>query len=107
MTGKRTKYLTVRLTDTEYAAFATKARAAGLTVSNLARDHFDRVRVVSNPAAQQREQLALARIAVMLAVIAERSRTICDPMTALEIIACLASIESELRERRIGSDSVC
>jgi predicted acetyltransferase len=100
MSEKRTRHVTVRFNHTEYAALVTKARVTGISVSALLRAHANRAQVV--PTLRGNANLALfwARIATMLAVVAERSRAIADKEVALAVVAQLVVVESQFTERQ-------
>jgi hypothetical protein len=73
-----------------------KARSAGVTTSDLLRDLLVQGRVFAKRMPTRSDALLLERLAVMLAVVAERSRAIADKEVALSIVVRLAVIESEL-----------
>jgi Mobilization protein NikA len=93
-TGKRDKRVCVRLSAEEHEVLARKARAAGISVSGLLRDHLDRVSIY-NHRGQQRWFAVLLSLRTHLAALCEKAAGF-SPADAAVAIAYLAAIARHL-----------
>jgi post-segregation antitoxin (ccd killing protein) len=96
MTKKRTKSICLRLSPEEHQMVRQKARAAGLSVSALLRDHLGRAHIYNHK--QTQIWLAtLLSIRKVLVALAERA-VVFRPADAVSAIAYLASIARQLEQ---------
>ena len=95
----------VRVSTDEHLALATKAKAAGITVSALLRDHIERVRIVNHA-----DKEAWLRAAVSLNnIVAALARTVValrasDAVAALAYLAAVHRRFDELQKALSGHD---
>jgi post-segregation antitoxin (ccd killing protein) len=99
MAKKRTKSICLRLSNEEHQVLSEKARAAGLSVSGLLRDHVSRVRVYNHKEQQQWVAILLS-LRKHLTALAEKVVGF-GPADAVVAIAYLAAIARHLE--RLGS----
>lgn len=94
---KPKKYiLQVRLSDEEHAQLLQLATDAGMTMSELVRDHIGRIRVRNRQ--DERERVAmLNRINANLNMIARWVNTWRGGASAIEVVSHLISIEREIK----------
>lgn len=96
MRNLRTKRIVVRLSTEEHEALSAKAKAAGMTLTALVRDHAGRVRVHNHAdrEAWLRAVLALNNSAATFA----RASIGLNPADAVVALAYIASIHRRLDE---------
>ena len=94
MTKKRTKSICLRLSIQEHLALSEKAKAAGLSVSSLLRDHVTHVRVY-NHKQQQHWVAILLSLRKHLTALTEKAAGF-GPADAAVAIAYLAAIARHL-----------
>lgn len=94
MAKKRTKSICLRLSNEEHQALSQKAKAAGLSVSGLLRDHVGRVRVYNHKEQQQWVAIFLS-LRKHLTALAEKAVGF-GPADAVVAIAYLAAIARHL-----------
>ena len=90
MPKQRTKRIVVRVSVDEHRAIAQKAVDAGMTMSELARDHLNRIRI-QNHREQARLLQTLTSINNNLTAVSERVVRL-DPADAAILIAYAAGI---------------
>jgi len=97
---RRTKILHTRVTPTELAEWREKAKAAGVTPSELLRQSMGRVRVWTAAALREEQELLrqVARIGSNLNQIARWANTHKEAAEAVQVVAHLAAIEREIGE---------
>ena len=88
--SKRTKSICVRLSDAEHQILSQMAKAAGLSISALLRDHLTRTRIY-NHKQTQRWFATLLSIRNQLTVLVGKVATF-QPVNAVVAIAYLAAI---------------
>ena len=95
---QRTNTISIRLTDSEKLDWELKAHAAGLTISQLAREAMNRVKVmnVSDRAIQIQRTYQIAKIGNNLNQIARWANTYTNTIEAVEVITYLIAIEKAL-----------
>ncbi len=95
---QRTNTISIRLTDSEKLDWELKAHAAGLTISQLARQAMGKVRVtnVGDRSLQIERTRQIAKIGNNLNQIARWANTYKDAASAAQVIASLTRIESAL-----------
>ena len=95
---QRTNTISIRLTDEEKLDWELKAHAAGLTISQLAREAMNRVKVmnVSDRAIQMKRTYQIAKIGNNLNQIARWANTYTNTIEAVEVITYLIAIEKAL-----------
>ena len=95
---QRTNTISIRLTDEEKLDWELKAHAAGLTISQLAREAMNRVKVmnVSDRAVQIKRTYQIAKIGNNLNQIARWANTYTSTIEAVEVITYLIAIEKAL-----------
>ena len=94
MTKKRTKSICLRLSIQEHQALSEKAKAAGLSVSSLLRDHVTQVRVYNHKEQQQWVAILLS-LRKHLTALTEKAAGF-GPADAVVAIAYLAAIARHL-----------
>lgn len=94
MTTKRTRSICLRLSDAEHQALSEKARAAGVSVSALLRQHSKRARIY-NHTQTQRWFATLLSIRNQLTLLAGKAGVF-QPAQAVVVIAHLAAIARHL-----------
>lgn len=103
----RAKQILIRVSEDEHRTLATKARAAGVSIPALIRDHLDRIKVAESRMYARLEQLLLARIGNHLEMVAEQCRNHHDRVAVLDIIVRLIAIERELQAWSERRRTVC
>lgn len=95
---QRTNPISIRLTDEEKLDWELKAHAAGLTISQLAREAMNRVKVmnVGDRAIQMKRTYQIAKIGNNLNQIARWANTYTNTIEAVEVITYLIAIEKAL-----------
>lgn len=95
---QRTNTISIRLTDEEKLDWELKAHAAGLTISQLAREAMNRVKVmnVSDRAIQIERTRQIAKIGNNLNQIARWANTYTNTVEAVEVVTYLIAIEKAL-----------
>jgi DNA primase catalytic subunit len=95
---QRTNNLSIRLTDEEKLDWELKAHAAGKSISQLAREAMNRVKVmnVSDRAIQIERTRQIAKIGNNLNQIARWANTYTNTVEAVEVITYLIAIEKAL-----------
>ena len=95
---QRTNTISIRLTDEEKLDWELKAHAAGLTISQLAREAMNRVKVmnVSDRAVLIKRTYQIAKIGNNLNQIARWANTYTNTVEAVEVITYLIAIEKAL-----------
>jgi len=95
---KPKKYiLQVRLSDEEHAQLQQMATDAGMSMSELVRDHIGRIRVRNRQDERQRVAM-LNRINANLNMIARWVNTWRGAASAVEVVSHLMSIEREIEK---------
>jgi hypothetical protein len=100
---RRPRYVNIRLHDDEHRALEAKAKVAGITKSELIREHIGRIRIT--PRADRRAMLlTLARIAGSLKQLSRWALAHQHAADAVAICARLIEVHDELTavERRVG-----
>jgi hypothetical protein len=95
---QRTNNISIRLTDSEKLDWELKAHAAGLTISQLAREAMNRVKVmnVSDRAIQIQRTYQIAKLGNNLNQIARWVNTYKSTAESVEVITYLIAIERAL-----------
>ncbi|VEP18103.1 Mobilization protein [Hyella patelloides LEGE 07179] len=95
---QRTNTISIRLTDSEKLDWELFAHAAGLTISQLAREAMNRVKVtnVGDRAIQMKRTYQIAKIGNNLNQIARWANTYTNTIEAVEVITYLIAIEKAL-----------
>ncbi|VEP14186.1 Mobilization protein [Hyella patelloides LEGE 07179] len=95
---QRTNTISIRLTDEEKLDWELKAHAAGLSISQLAREAMNRVKVmnVGDRAIQIQRTYQIAKIGNNLNQIARWANTYTNTIEAVEVITYLIAIEKAL-----------
>ncbi len=95
---QRTNTISIRLTDEEKLDWELKAHAAGLTISQLAREAMGRVKVtnIKDRAIQMERTRQIAKIGNNLNQIARWANTYTNTAEAVEIVTYLIAIEQAL-----------
>ena len=106
MGAGRAVWVKIRASDTERAAWHAKARAAGLSLSDLVRRSVGRVRTwtVAHTELERERTRELARIGSNLNQIARWANTYREAADALEVVAHLAAIERALEALTVDGD---
>ena len=106
MGAGRAVWVKIRSSDAERAAWHTKARAAGLSLSDLVRRSVGRVRTwtVAHAELERERTRELARIGSNLNQIARWANTYREAADALEVIAHLAAIERALETLTVDGE---
>lgn len=97
---RRTKWLRVRLSATEYTRIRATAQEAERTVSALLREQLGKLQVVNREDARRRIGL-LNRINANLNMIARWCNTYKSRGEAVQVIAHLVALERAIRDRRV------
>ena len=108
MGAGRAVWVKIRASDTERAAWHAKARAAGLSLSDLVRRSVGRVRTwtVAHTELERERTRELARIGSNLNQIARWANTYREAADALEVVAHLAAIERALEALTVDGERV-
>ncbi len=95
---QRTNTISIRLTDEEKLDWELKAHAAGLTISQLAREAMGRVKVtnIKDRSIQMERTRQIAKIGNNLNQIARWANTYTNTAEAVEIVTYLIAIEQAL-----------
>ncbi len=95
---QRTNTISIRLTDEEKLDWELKAHAAGLTISQLAREAMGRVKVtnIKDRGIQMERTRQIAKIGNNLNQIARWANTYTNTAEAVEIVTYLIAIEQAL-----------
>ena len=95
---QRTNTISIRLTDEEKLDWELKAHAAGSTISQLAREAMNRVKVmnVSDRAIQIKRTYQIAKLGNNLNQIARWANTYTNTADAVEVVTYLIAIEKAL-----------
>ena len=106
MGAGRAVWVKIRASDTERAAWHAKARAAGLSLSDLVRRSVGRVRTwtVAHTELERERTRELARIGSNLNQIARWANTYREAADALEVVAHLAAIERALEALTVDGE---
>ena len=106
MGAGRAVWVKIRSSDAERAAWHTKARAAGLSLSDLVRRSVGRVRTwtVAHTELERERTRELARIGSNLNQIARWANTYREAADALEVVAHLAAIERALEALTVDGE---
>ena len=94
MRQQRAKRILVRVSVEEHCLLSAKAKAAGITVSALVRDHFDQVRIY-NHADKERWLRTVSAMDNSIAVLA-KAAAVLNPLDAVRTLAYLAAIHRHL-----------
>ena len=99
-------WVKIRASDTERAAWHAKARAAGLSLSDLVRRSVGRVRTwtVAHTELERERTRELERIGSNLNQIARWANTYREAADALEVVAHLAAIERALEALTVDGE---
>ena len=95
---QRTNTISIRLTDEEKLDWELKAHAAGLTISQLAREAMGRVKItnIKDRGIQMERTRQIAKIGNNLNQIARWANTYTNTAEAVEIVTYLIAIEQAL-----------
>ena len=106
MGAGRAVWVKIRASDAERAEWHAKARAAGLSLSDLVRRSVGRVRTwtVAHTELERERTRELARIGSNLNQIARWANTYREAADALEVVAHLAAIERALETRTVDGE---
>ena len=106
MGAGRAVWVKIRASDAERAAWHAKARAAGLSLSDLVRRSVGRVRTwtVAHTELERERTRELARIGSNLNQIARWANTYREAADALEVVAHLAAIERALEALTVDGE---
>ena len=106
MGAGRAVWVKIRASDAERAAWHAKARAAGLSLSDLVRRSVGRVRTwtVAHTDLERERTRELARIGSNLNQIARWANTYRETADALEVVAHLAAIERALETLTVDGE---
>ena len=106
MGAGRAVWVKIRSSDRERAAWHAKARAAGLSLSDLVRRSVGRVRTwtVAHTELERARTRELARIGSNLNQIARWANTYREAADALEVVAHLAAIERALEALTVDGE---
>ena len=106
MGAARAVWVKIRSSDAERAAWHTKARAAGLSLSDLVRRSVGRVRTwtIAHTELERERTRELARIGSNLNQIARWANTYREAADALEVVAHLAAIERALEALTVDGE---
>lgn len=95
MTTTRDKTLRVRFSDDEFKALQERAAEAGLSMSELVRDHVGQVKI-RNRKDEHMRNVTLNRINANLNMIAKWANTHKGAGEAVDVIAHLAALQREI-----------
>ena len=106
MGAGRAVWVKIRASEAERAAWHAKARAAGLSLSDLVRRSVGRVRTwtVAHTELERERTRELARIGSNLNQIARWANTYREAADALEVVAHLAAIERALEALTVDGE---
>ena len=106
MGAGRAVWVKIRASDAERAAWHAKARAVGLSLSDLVRRSLGRVRTwtVAHTELERERTRALARIGSNLNQIARWANIHKEAADALEVVAHLAAIERALETLTVDGE---
>ena len=106
MGAGRAVWVKIRASDAERAEWHAKARAAGLSLSDLVRRSVGRVRTwtVAHTELERERTRELARIGSNLNQIARWANTYREAADALEVVAHLAAIERALETLTVDGE---
>ena len=106
MGAGRAVWVKIRSSEAERAAWHAKARAAGLSLSDLVRRSVGRVRTwtVAHTELERERTRELARIGSNLNQIARWANTCREAADALEVVAHLAAIERALEALTVDGE---
>ena len=106
MGAGRAVWVKIRSSDAERAAWQAKARAAGLSLSDLVRRSVGRVRTwtVAHTELERERTRELARIGSNLNQIARWANTYREAADAMEVVAHLAAIERALETLTVDGE---
>ena len=106
MGAGRAVWVKIRASEAERAAWHAKARAAGLSLSDLVRRSVGRVRTwtVAHTELERARTRELARIGSNLNQIARWANTYREAADALEVVAHLAAIERALETLTVDGE---
>ena len=106
MGAGRAVWVKIRTSDAARAAWHAKARAAGLSLSDLVRRSVGRVRTwtVAHRELERERTRELARIGSNLNQIARWANTYREAADALEVVAHLAAIERALEALTVDGE---
>ena len=106
MGAGRAVWVKIRASEAERAAWHAKARAAGLSLSDLVRRSVGRVRTwtVAHTKLERERTRELARIGSNLNQIARWANTYREAADALEVVAHLAAIERALEALTVDGE---
>jgi hypothetical protein len=95
MANARKKILRIRFSDSEFDRLETLARESGLTMSELVRDHLDRIQIRNRSDEKARISM-LNRINANLNMIARWVNRYRNAADSVEVISHLLAIEREI-----------
>jgi len=96
VTQKRTRMLKVRFSEAEWEALQTLSKSAGMTMSEIVRDHLQKIKITNRQDAKNRIIL-LNRINSNLNMIAKWVNTHRQTAEGVEVVSHLIAIESAIK----------